>query len=37
MAGLVTALAGGRPDASLRRLADGAAGNPLYLTELSPH
>jgi DNA-binding CsgD family transcriptional regulator len=31
---LVTALAGGRPDGSLLRLADGAAGNPLYVTEL---
>ena len=31
---LVTALAGGRPDGNLLRLADGAAGNPLYLTEL---
>jgi DNA-binding CsgD family transcriptional regulator len=31
---LVAALAGGRPDASLLRLADGAAGNPLYVTEL---
>ena len=27
-------LAGGRPDAGLLRLAAGAAGNPLYLTEL---
>ena len=27
-------LAGGRPDGSLLRLAEGAAGNPLYLTEL---
>jgi len=33
-AGLVAVLAGGRPDDSLLRLADGAAGNPLYLTEL---
>src|SRR5581483_1435756 len=31
---LVTTLAGGRPDAELMRLADGAAGNPLYVTEL---
>ena len=31
---LVAALAGGKPDDSLLRLADGAAGNPLYLTEL---
>ncbi|HEV2241007.1 MAG TPA: LuxR C-terminal-related transcriptional regulator, partial [Streptosporangiaceae bacterium] len=31
---LVAALAGGRPDDKLLRLADGAAGNPLYLTEL---
>jgi DNA-binding CsgD family transcriptional regulator len=31
---LVADLAGGRPDDSLLRLADGAAGNPLYLTEL---
>lgn len=30
----VTGLAGGRPDAELLRLADGAAGNPLYITEL---
>src|SRR5712691_10033999 len=34
VADLVTALAGGKPDGSLRRLADGAAGNPLYVTEL---
>jgi DNA-binding CsgD family transcriptional regulator len=34
VADLVSALAGGRPDGSLLRLADGAAGNPLYLTEL---
>src|SRR5579864_8032288 len=34
IADLVAALAGGRPDASLLRLADGAAGNPLYVTEL---
>jgi DNA-binding CsgD family transcriptional regulator len=31
---LVASLAGGVPDARLRRLADGAAGNPLYITEL---
>jgi DNA-binding CsgD family transcriptional regulator len=34
VADLVAALAGGRPDANLLRLADGAAGNPLYVTEL---
>ena len=34
VADLVTALAGGRPDDNLLRLADGAAGNPLYVTEL---
>ncbi len=34
VADLVAALAGGRPDDSLLRLADGAAGNPLYVTEL---
>jgi DNA-binding CsgD family transcriptional regulator len=34
VAGLVAALAGGRPDEGLLRLADGAAGNPLYVTEL---
>ena len=34
MADLVAALAGGRPDDDLLRLADEAAGNPLYLTEL---
>jgi DNA-binding CsgD family transcriptional regulator len=33
-ADLVAALAGGEPDANLLRLADGAAGNPLYVTEL---
>ena len=33
-ADLVAALAGGKPDGNLLRLADGAAGNPLYLTEL---
>ncbi len=31
---LTAALAGGRPDEKLLRLADGAAGNPLYVTEL---
>ena len=31
---LVENLAGGNPDEDLMRLADGAAGNPLYLTEL---
>jgi DNA-binding CsgD family transcriptional regulator len=31
---LVAALAGGKPDGNLLQLADGAAGNPLYLTEL---
>jgi DNA-binding CsgD family transcriptional regulator len=31
---LVAVLAGGRPDGSLLQLAGGAAGNPLYLTEL---
>ncbi|MGD0609325.1 MAG: AAA family ATPase, partial [Streptosporangiaceae bacterium] len=31
---LVAALAGGKPDENLLRLAGGAAGNPLYLTEL---
>jgi DNA-binding CsgD family transcriptional regulator len=34
VADLVAALAGGRPDDSLLRLAGGAAGNPLYVTEL---
>jgi DNA-binding CsgD family transcriptional regulator/tetratricopeptide (TPR) repeat protein len=34
VADLVAALAGGRPDGDLLRLAEGAAGNPLYLTEL---
>jgi DNA-binding CsgD family transcriptional regulator/tetratricopeptide (TPR) repeat protein len=34
VADLVATLAGGRPDGSLLRLAKGAAGNPLYLTEL---
>ncbi|MFI5954207.1 AAA family ATPase [Cryptosporangium sp. NPDC051539] len=31
---LLTSLTGARPGAGLARLADGAAGNPLYLTEL---
>jgi len=34
VAELVAALAGGRPGEDLLRLADGAAGNPLYVTEL---
>ena len=34
VAELVTNLAGGVPDERLLRLADGAAGNPLYITEL---
>jgi DNA-binding CsgD family transcriptional regulator len=34
VADLVAALVGGRPDDGLMRLADGAAGNPLYVTEL---
>src|SRR5580698_179820 len=34
VAELVGALAGGRPDTGLLRLAAGAAGNPLYLTEM---
>ena len=34
VADLVAALARGKPDQELLRLADGAAGNPLYLTEL---
>src|SRR5260370_1034006 len=34
VADLVASLAGGRPDDDLLRLADGAAGNPLYVTEL---
>jgi DNA-binding CsgD family transcriptional regulator len=34
VADLVAALAGGRPDDDLLRLADGASGNPLYVTEL---
>jgi DNA-binding CsgD family transcriptional regulator len=32
---LMATLVGGRPDDTLLRLADGAAGNPLYLTELA--
>jgi DNA-binding CsgD family transcriptional regulator len=34
VAKLVAELAGGKPDDKLLRLADGAAGNPLYVTEL---
>ena len=34
VADLVADVAGGRPGGSLLRLAEGAAGNPLYLTEL---
>ncbi len=34
VAELVAALTGGKPDDELLRLADGAAGNPLYITEL---
>jgi DNA-binding CsgD family transcriptional regulator/tetratricopeptide (TPR) repeat protein len=34
VAELVTALVGGQPDDKLMRLAAGAAGNPLYVTEL---
>jgi DNA-binding CsgD family transcriptional regulator len=34
VADLVASLAGGVPDGGLLRLADGAAGNPLYVTEL---
>jgi DNA-binding CsgD family transcriptional regulator len=34
VAELAGRLAGGQPDAGLLRLAEGAAGNPLYLTEL---
>jgi DNA-binding CsgD family transcriptional regulator/tetratricopeptide (TPR) repeat protein len=34
VAELAGTLAGGRPDTGLLRLAEGAAGNPLYLTEL---
>ena len=34
VADLVADLAGGRPDGNLLRLAGGAAGNPLYVTEL---
>ena len=34
VADLVATLTGGKPDGKLLRLADGAAGNPLYVTEL---
>ena len=34
VADLVAALAGGKPGGNLLRLTDGAAGNPLYVTEL---
>jgi len=34
VADLIAALSGGRPDEGLLRLAEDAAGNPLYLTEL---
>ena len=34
VAQLVTSLVGGKPDDKLRRLAEGAAGNPLYVIEL---
>jgi DNA-binding CsgD family transcriptional regulator len=34
VADLIAALAGGRPEDDLLRAADGAAGNPLYVTEL---
>ena len=34
VADLVAALAGAKPDGNLLRFADGAAGNPLYVTEL---
>ncbi len=34
VAELVAAQVGGKPDGKLLRLADGAAGNPLYVTEL---
>jgi DNA-binding CsgD family transcriptional regulator/tetratricopeptide (TPR) repeat protein len=34
MTDLVAVLAGGKPDDNLLQLAEGAAGNPLYLTEL---
>ncbi|HEY7265544.1 MAG TPA: AAA family ATPase [Trebonia sp.] len=34
VADLLTVLAGGKPDGSLLQLAGGAAGNPLYLTDL---
>lgn len=34
VADLIEVLAGGKPDSELLRLAEGAAGNPFYLTEL---
>jgi ATP/maltotriose-dependent transcriptional regulator MalT len=34
VAELITTIVGGKPSTDLLRLADGAAGNPLYLTEL---
>ena len=34
VAGLITSRIGGKPDDKLLRLADGAAGNPLYVIEL---
>ena len=34
VAELVAAMVGGKPDGNLLRLADGAGGNPLYVTEL---
>lgn len=34
VASLISLIVGGKPGADLLRLADGAAGNPLYLTEL---
>jgi DNA-binding CsgD family transcriptional regulator/tetratricopeptide (TPR) repeat protein len=34
VADLIGALAGGQPEGDLLRLADGAAGNPLYVTEM---
>jgi DNA-binding CsgD family transcriptional regulator len=34
VADLIAAVVGGKPDGTLLRLADGAAGNPLYVTEL---
>ena len=33
VADLVAVLAGGEPDSELMRLADDAAGNPLYITD----